>query len=78
MEYDRDKVDEVTLALLELVRHNKDGMRVWKGFDWATMNRLHEKGYISDPRCKARSVVLSEEGTRLSQQLFEKYFGLTH
>ncbi len=25
-------------------------MRAWKGFDWETMNRLHEKGYISNPK----------------------------
>ena len=35
MEYDKDNVDEVTLALLYLVKHgNKDEERVWKGFDW--------------------------------------------
>jgi Mn-dependent DtxR family transcriptional regulator len=36
--------------------------------------RLHEKGYISDPATKAKSVVLTEEGAKRSQDLFEKYF----
>ena len=40
------------------------------------MIRLHEKGYITDPRGKAKSVVFTEEGlaraTRLVAQLFCK------
>ena len=45
MEYDKEKVDEYTLALLFLVMHdeNEHGARAWKGFDWDTMNRLHER-----------------------------------
>lgn len=39
------------------------------------MNRLHEKGYISDPKSKAKSVVLSEEGLVRSRELFEHIFG---
>jgi len=48
------------LALLYLGLH--DGARTWNGFDWDAMDRLHERGYISDPRSKAKSVVFSEEG----------------
>jgi len=74
MEYDKDKVDEMTLALLYLVMHGKKGdERVWKGFDWETMNRLHEKGFISDPRSKAKSVALSTEAAQRSESLFKKY-----
>jgi hypothetical protein len=47
MDIDRDRIDEVILALLFLGRH--DGMRTWKSFDWAAMERLHTKGFISDP-----------------------------
>lgn len=45
MEYDKDRVDEYTLALFFLVMHdeNEHGARAWKGFDWDTMNRLHDK-----------------------------------
>jgi len=76
MEYDEDKIDEMTLALLYLVMHEKDehGARVWKGFDWETMNRLHEKGYISDPVSKAKSVFISPEACRKSEELFKRYF----
>jgi len=69
MEYDKDKVDEVTLALLYLVvwdRQEGLGSRAWKGFVWETMNRLHEKGFISN--------VLNEEGFQKAEELFQKYF----
>ena len=76
MDYDKEKVDEMTLALMYLVMHGgKDGARAWKGFEWATMDRLHEKGFIGDPKGKARSVLLTETGTRRSEELFRKHFG---
>ena len=76
MEYDRDKVDQYTLALLYLVRWQDGGTsRAWKGFNWETMNRLHEKGFISDPRGQAKSVVLYEEGLREAEKLFQEFFG---
>jgi len=60
MELDTSKIDDAVLALLYLGLH--DGARAWKGFDWEAMNRLHEQGYITDPRGKAKSVVFTEEG----------------
>ncbi|MFQ6115043.1 MAG: DUF6429 family protein [bacterium] len=78
MEYDKDKVDDMVLALLYLTTFKDDfGLRTWKGFDWDTLNRLHEKGYISNPKSKAKSVALSEEGAKLSEELFKKHFGLS-
>ena len=75
MEYAQDKVDECTLALLYLVTQKSEGaFRAWKGFDWETMNRLHEKGFISDPRGKTKSVVLYEEGFQKAEALFRKFF----
>jgi predicted transcriptional regulator len=38
------------------------------------MDRLYEKGYISNPKGKAKSVALTEEGAKLSAQLFKEYF----
>jgi hypothetical protein len=76
MEYDKDRVDEVTLALLYLVMHDEEeyGARAWKGFDWDTMDRLHEKGFIGNPVNKARSVTVSAEGYKRAKELFEKHF----
>jgi len=78
MDYDQDKVDEMTLALLYLNTSDRQegfGARAWKGFDWATMSRLHEKGFISNPQSKAASIHVTEEGLKKSQELFQKYFG---
>ena len=72
MTLDDDKIDEAVLALLLLGRH--DGARAWKGFDWDAMNRLYEKGYISDPRGKAKSVVFTEEGIIEAERLLKKMF----
>jgi len=80
MEYDKDRVDEVTLALLYLVMHDEEesGARAWKGFDWDTMDRLHDKGFIGNPINKARSVSVSPEGYKRSKELFEKHFVRQH
>lgn len=76
MEYNKEKVDEATLALMWLVTESdKYGSRAWKGFDWDTLDRLHEKGLISDPKRKAKSVTLSEEAVELSETLFKRLFG---
>jgi len=74
MEYDKDKVDEMTMALLYLVMW-QDGRydRAWKGFNWDTMDRLHQKGWISDPRGKAKSVAVTSEGGKKAQDLFRKH-----
>jgi len=75
MEYDKDKVDEMTLALLYLVMWQDHGCgRAWKGFDWDTMDRLHQKGWISDPKGKAKSVRVTAEGMKKAKDLFIKHF----
>jgi Domain of unknown function (DUF6429) len=74
MNIDRDHIDEAILALLFLGRH--DGMRTWKSFDWAAMERLHTNGLISDPVGKAKSVVFTDEGLRQSEALFRKLFAV--
>ena len=73
MELDNDRIDDAVLALLRLGRHDQG--RVWKSFDWEAMNRLHEKGYISDPVGKTKSVWLTEEGEQKSLELLQKLFG---
>ncbi|WP_152438375.1 MULTISPECIES: DUF6429 family protein [unclassified Marinobacter] len=72
MEIDENKIDETVLALLYLTLH--DGARAWKSFDWDSMNRLHEKGFITDPVNKAKSVVLTEDGLQASERLFKQLF----
>ncbi|KIN14471.1 DUF6429 family protein [Halomonas sp. KHS3] len=74
MEIDENKVDDTVLALLYLTLH--DGARAWKTFDWESLNRLHEKGFIADPVNKAKSVVLTEEGLQASERLFNQLFSM--
>ena len=76
MDYDIEKVDEAVLALLFLTLHNvsEHGGRAWKGHDWNALDRLHEKGLISDPRSEAKSVVLSPEAIRASKDAFRRLF----
>jgi len=73
MNIDQDKIDNAVLALLLLGLH--DGVRTWKGFDWEAMNRLHEKGFISNPLGKAKSVIFTEEGLAQAKKLAEELFG---
>lgn len=72
MEIDKEKVDDAILALLFLSL-DRDG-RSWKSFDWDAMNRLHEKGFISNPIGKAKSIVLTDEGIERSGKLFRALF----
>ena len=73
MDLDLDRIDDAVLALLYLGLH--DGARAWKGFDWDAMDRLYEKGHISNPAGKAKSVVFTEEGLAASARLLEELFG---
>jgi hypothetical protein len=75
VEYDKDKVDEMTLALLYLTSTNdRYGTRAWKGLARETVDRLIQKGYICDPGSKSPTLMLSEKGATLSKELFFQYF----
>lgn len=78
-DYDTDKVDEAVFALLWLTLHdvNEYAGRAWKGHDWDVLDRLHEKGLISDPRSRAKSVVLDAEDIRKCEAAFRRLFGKT-
>jgi Domain of unknown function (DUF6429) len=77
MDVDAEKLEQGVLALLHLnTFEEKSGKRAWKALPWSVMDQLHDKGYISDPATKAKSVRLSDEGTRLSGELFEKLFAV--
>lgn len=75
-EFNKDKVDDATLALLWLTVHRDEySARAWKSFDWDTLDRLHEKDLIGNPKGKAKSVALTEEGEKRAKHLFEQMFG---
>ncbi|CTP91412.1 hypothetical protein XTALMG727_3420 [Xanthomonas translucens pv. arrhenatheri LMG 727] len=74
VEYDDKKISEMVLALLGVFEFENG--RVWKKIDFAVMDELFEKGYVTDPRNRAESVYLTEEGLRLAKALAEKHFAV--
>ena len=75
VDYDTNKIDDMVLALLHLTSWSEGGIaRAWKSHDWDALDRLHEKGFISDPKSTAKSVGLSAEGAQRARELFEKFF----
>ncbi len=72
MEIDQEKIDEAVIALLYLTLH--DNNRAWKSFDWGVLNRLHEKGLISDPVNKTKSILFTDIGLKKSEELFKQLF----
>jgi hypothetical protein len=74
-----DKIDDAVLALLHLTSSTEGKgefsyTRAWKGHDWKAMDRLHKKGLISDPKGKAKSVAITPEGRKKSEELFRQLF----
>lgn len=59
IQVDWQAVEEAGFANLGLTLHN--GYRAWKGFSWDLMDSRYERGGITNPRDKAKSVVLTEE-----------------
>jgi len=74
-----DKIDDAVLALLHLTSFTEGKgefayTRAWKGHDWEAMDRLHKKGHIGDPKGKAKSVSITPEGRKKSEELFRQLF----
>jgi len=74
-----DKIDDAVLALLYFTSFTEGKgefavTRAWKSHDWEALNRLSDKGFISDPKNKYKSVVLTQEGQRRGEELFQRLF----
>jgi len=72
MEIDNGKVDEAVLAVLYLTLH--ETRSAWKTLDWEAMGRLHEKGLISNPAGKQKSVTFTDNGLREAEQCYRRLF----
>ncbi|CCW18947.1 Uncharacterized protein y4hR [Sphingobium indicum BiD32] len=72
MDIDNDRIDATVLALLWL--NVESSGTAWKGFDWASMERLQERGLISNPVGKAKSVQLTSDGLDKGARLFRDLF----
>lgn len=69
------KVDKLALLLLflsswEEKELNYSVRRAWKGIDFGILDRLEEKGYITQSRT-AKSLYLTEEGEREAGKLMK-------
>lgn len=72
---DQDKLAEAALAILSLSAFGDPaGVRVWKGLDWDVMNILFERGWISNPKGKAKSVILTDDGQRCAEDFLRAHF----
>lgn len=77
MDIDGEKFEQAVLAFCTLTRGRKvrgDGRG--RAFPWSVMDALHDQGYISDPATKNKWVWLSGDGTKLSEESFEKLFAV--
>lgn len=71
MAYDKERAAEMVLALMQLTLH--DGNRAWKGYDWDVLAQLEEQGLFLDPRGRAKSIALTDEGLARSLTMFAKH-----
>jgi hypothetical protein len=71
MAFNQERAGDLVLALMQLTLHEE--CRTWKSYDWDVMNSLCERGFINNPRSRAKSVVLTEEGLARSREMYAKY-----
>jgi hypothetical protein len=72
----QEKLSEAALAILGLTAfRDQHIVRAWKGMDWDLLDVLYRKGWIDDPKGKAKSVVFTDEGARLAEDLLQRHFG---
>lgn len=70
---------ELTLLLMYLSRFNEGGRfasnldMAWKGYDFDIIDKLDEEDYIRQGSHRSKSVSITEEGIKLSQELLVKY-----
>lgn len=70
---------ELTLLLMYLSSFHEDGRiasnldMAWKGYDFDIIDKLDEEDYIRQGSHRSKSVVITEEGIKLSQELLVKY-----
>lgn len=77
MNLDDTKIEDAVLALLAVFSF--DNGWSWKNFDFDVMDRLHQKGFIFDPKRRTKSVGLTDEGLarglEIARVLFAKKAG---
>jgi hypothetical protein len=79
MDPNLDKIDAAVLALLYLTGFTEGKgeftvTRAWKSHDWSALDRLYEKGFISDAKKKNKSVVFAEQVRMKAEELYRDLF----
>jgi Domain of unknown function (DUF6429) len=74
-----NKIDDAVLGLLYLTSFTEGKgefavTRAWKSHDWSALDRLYEKGFITDAKNKNKSVVFTDEGLAKAEELFCQMF----
>lgn len=72
MNIDIASIDAAVLTLLYLTEHDRN--RAWKGCDWAALDQLYERDFITDPHNEARSAILTDDGWREAERLYKRHF----
>ncbi len=73
MDYENARIEEAVLALLAALNFN--GGQCWKGYDFGVMDALFERGLITDPRSRNKSVWLTDEGLERGRAAAQRLFG---
>jgi hypothetical protein len=69
---DPELLDDAVPAILYYNEATADG--AWKSLPWEATDRLHKKGYISDPAKARKSVDIHQEGYDRARAAFERLF----
>lgn len=72
-------VKELTMLLMYLTRFNENSRiasqqdMAWKGYDFDIINELDKEDCIQQGSRRSKSVVITDEGMKLSRELLAKY-----
>ena len=68
MDLDKNRIAEGAMAILALTLFSDGPVHV--------LDDLYRRGWIHDPRGKAKSVVFTDEGHKLAVDLMQRQFGV--
>ena len=73
---DHDRLCEAALAILCITMFTDHGAtRAWKGMDWDLLDALYQRGWIDNPRGKAKSVLITPSGAQRAEECLKRHFG---
>lgn len=72
MNYNKDKADELTLALLYTLASpiHGGGANAWPGFNPEILEHMFGRGLIEDPKKRVTSIHLTARGYALAGEIF--------